>query len=68
MPEDAQHAIKEYGALYSDLITGRKALLTLELQLRAKALAMEAAGYTLPDSDPDNFYEKLDQVDQEGLR
>ena len=68
MPENAQDEIKQYGTLYSDLLTGRKALLTIELQLRAKALAMINAGVCAPDSDPDTFYERLDQVDQESLR
>jgi len=68
MPESAQDAIKEYGMLYSNLLEGRKSLLGLEMQLRAKALAMEAAGFTDPDSDPDTFYGRLDGVDKESLR
>ncbi len=68
MPENATDEIKQYAALYSNLITGRKTCLEIEMQLRAKALAMQAAGFVAPDSDPDTFYEKLDQVDQESLR
>ena len=68
MPENAADEIKQYGMLYSNLLTGRKACLEIELQLRAKALAMIGAGFVAPESDPDTFYEKLDQVDQESLR
>ncbi len=68
MPENSQDQIREYGTIYSNLITGRKACLELEMQCRVKALAMQAAGFVAPDSDPDTFYEKLDEVDQDGLR
>ncbi len=68
MPENAQDAVREFGTLYSNLLTGRKACLEIDMQLRAKALAMQAAGFVAPENDPDTFYEKLDQIDQESLR
>lgn len=68
MPETAAIEIDEYEALYGDLVKGREMLLQTEMQLRAKVLAMIAAGFVGPDSDPEAFQLRLAEVDKASLR
>jgi len=68
MPENAKAEIAEFKMLYGNLEQGRESLIHLEMQLRAKSLAMTAAGITAPDSDPDMFQAMLIGLEQESLR